>query len=133
MTTTDQQQFIELRAKGFSYDNIASQLSVSKPTLIKWSKELELDIQNTRAVELDNLRKQYMITVEHRLKTLSEQLEKVTAAISKRDLSDVPTERLLLFQSRLLQQIAQEERPLEVSYEMPLVDVIPKPSKTFSV
>ena len=32
--------FIALRAAGLSYKKIANQLKVSKPTLIKWSREL---------------------------------------------------------------------------------------------
>ena len=36
-----QQKFIELRAEGLSFDEIAKRVNISKPTLIKWSKELK--------------------------------------------------------------------------------------------
>jgi transposase len=39
VTKIDQkEQFIELRAKGVSYDEIAKEIGVSKPTLIKWGR-----------------------------------------------------------------------------------------------
>lgn len=42
--TDKQQQFIELRAKGNSFDNIVKKLKVSKGTLISWSKNFDLGI-----------------------------------------------------------------------------------------
>lgn len=39
------QQFIELRAKGWSFDKIAKKLGKAKQTLIDWSKELDKDIK----------------------------------------------------------------------------------------
>ena len=36
-TIEDKQRFVELRAKGLSFERIAEELKVSKPTLIKWS------------------------------------------------------------------------------------------------
>ena len=47
--------FVELRAKGWSYDRIAQELKVSKQTLIIWSKELACEIANLKAIELETL------------------------------------------------------------------------------
>jgi transposase-like protein len=38
------EKFIQLRAKGFSFDKIAKEISTSKPTLLKWSEEFEGEI-----------------------------------------------------------------------------------------
>ncbi|MBT2601832.1 hypothetical protein ABWK46_13160 [Peribacillus frigoritolerans] len=47
VTKLDQKaQFIELRAKEVPYEKIAQELEVSKPTLIKWGRELETEISN---------------------------------------------------------------------------------------
>jgi DNA invertase Pin-like site-specific DNA recombinase len=63
MANTEQKQrFIELRAKGNSFSSIAESISVSKPTLIKWSDELESDISNLKAIEQEALREQYLAT-----------------------------------------------------------------------
>ena len=38
-TLDERQQFIELRAKGYSFQKISDELNISKPTLIEWSKD----------------------------------------------------------------------------------------------
>jgi len=48
-------QFIELRAKGLSYQKISRRLKVSKSTLANWSTELEGEIASLRAMELEAL------------------------------------------------------------------------------
>lgn len=60
--TDKQQQFIELRAKGNSFDNIAKKLKVSKGTLISWSKNFDLEIKNQTSVEMDSLRDKLALT-----------------------------------------------------------------------
>ena len=49
------QEFIELRAKGWSFDKIAKKLGKAKQTLIDWSKELQDEIANRKAIELEAL------------------------------------------------------------------------------
>jgi len=41
------EKFIELRALGHTFDEIVRELTVSKPTLIKWGKEYENQIKLT--------------------------------------------------------------------------------------
>lgn len=41
------EKFIELRALGYTFDEIVRELTVSKPTLIKWGKEYENQIKLT--------------------------------------------------------------------------------------
>jgi uncharacterized protein YjcR len=53
---TDQEtinRFILMRSQGWSYNRIAEQLNVSKPTLIKWSREHEFEINNLRTMETE--------------------------------------------------------------------------------
>ena len=49
------ERFIELRAKGWSFDKIAKELGKAKQTLIDWSKELQDEIANRKALELEAL------------------------------------------------------------------------------
>ncbi|HBP00919.1 MAG TPA: hypothetical protein DD454_01755 [Candidatus Moranbacteria bacterium] len=123
-----QEKFIELRAKGMSFALISNTLKVSKPTLIKWSKELELDIQNMRAIEQEALREKYFITKEKRIEMLGESLDKVKQELAKRDLSGVPTEKLFSLNFRLLQEIKTEETTAlsfseKSMYEVDLTDL----------
>ena len=51
--------FVELRAKGWSFDRIAQELRVSKQTLINWRREFALQISNLKAIELEALREKF--------------------------------------------------------------------------
>ena len=100
-----QQQFIELRAKGNSFDNIAKKLKVSKGTLISWSKDFDLEIKNQTSVEMDSLRDKLALTKKHQLKSYGEQLSNIRNELSKRDLSDVKTEKLIEVEIKLLEAV----------------------------
>jgi len=104
-----QEKFIELRSKGMSFAKISEELGVSKPTLIKWSKELEVDIRNMQAIEQEALREKYLITKEKRLEVLGDSLEKVKQELAKRDFSEIPTEKLFYLNLKLLQEVKLEE------------------------
>lgn len=91
----DKEKFIELRAKGYSFDKIALELGKAKQTLIDWSKELQDEIANVKALELEALYERYYLLKESRLQTFGEMITKIKAEIEKRQLSDVPTDKLL--------------------------------------
>lgn len=87
-------QFVELRAKGLSYDKIAQELRVTKQTLINWSKEYQYDILNLRKIEKEALLERLELSEKARLERLSEILKKTYTELICRDLSKVPTEKL---------------------------------------
>jgi IS30 family transposase len=89
------ERFIELRAKGWSFDKIAKELGKAKQTLIDWSKELQDEIANRKALELEALYESYYLLKENRLQTFGVMLSKIKKEIESRDFSDVPTEKLL--------------------------------------
>ena len=94
-TIEQKEKFIELRAKGYSFDKIAKELGRAKQTLIDWSKELEEEIANHKALELEALYEKYYLHKETRRQTFGELLGKIKKEIEKRNLSDVSTEKLL--------------------------------------
>ena len=94
-TIETKRKFIELRAKGYSFDKIAKELGKAKQTLIDWSRDLDQEITQAKAVELDSLYESYSLYKEARLKTLGEILSKLKKEVDKRDLTDLPTDRLL--------------------------------------
>lgn len=102
-------KFIELRAKGVSFDKIAKELSISKQTLIKWSKEMEIEISNLKAIELEVLQEQYYIAKEQRIKLFGKHMEAIVAELSKRNLSDIPTDKLLELMIKLSNSLKNEE------------------------
>ena len=88
------EKFIELRAKGISFEKIAKELKVSKQTLISWSKEFKLQIANLREIELEALREKYYLTKRQQLELFGQQLQAIKTELEKRNLSDVPTDKL---------------------------------------
>ena len=109
METLDtEKEFIELRAKGWSYDKIAAKLGKSKQALIDWSKELEEEIANLKALELEALYETYHLYKENRLKTFAEILNNLKEELVSRDLSDVPTEKLLDLFLKYSKQVEEE-------------------------
>jgi len=94
-TIETKRRFIELRAKGYSFDKIAKELGKAKQTLLDWSRDLDQEIAQAKALELDSLYESYSLYKEARLKTLGEILSKLKKEVDKRDLTDLPTDRLL--------------------------------------
>ena len=94
-TIETKRRFIELRAKGYSFDKIAKELGKAKQTLLDWSRDLDQEIAQAKALELDSLYESYSLYKEARLKTLGEILSKLKNEVDKRDLTDLPTDRLL--------------------------------------
>lgn len=115
-TLEDKQQFIELRAKGYSFAKIAEKINVSKPTLIQWSQEDATfrNINNLRALQMDELQEKYAISKQHRIEVFSELLERVKAELINRDFSQLSTERLISLNIRLLDAVRRDETKLQL-------------------
>ena len=102
------EKFIELRAKGWSFDKIAKELGKAKQTLIDWSKDLQDEIANRKALELEALYETYYLQRESRLQTFGAMLTKIKEEVEGRDLSDVPTDKLLDLFLKYNNQIREE-------------------------
>jgi transposase len=108
-------QFIELRAKGLSYQKISRRLKVSKSTLANWSAELEGEIASLRAMELEALYERHYLTKEARIKLLGDQVRAIQEELKTRSLDQVSTEKLLEMELKMLQALKEEHvevRPL---------------------
>jgi transcriptional regulator with XRE-family HTH domain len=102
------EKFIELRAKGWSFDRIAKELGRAKQTLIDWSKDLQEEIANRKALELEALYETYYLQRESRLQMFGAMLTKIKEEVESRDLSDVPTDKLLELFLKYNNQIREE-------------------------
>ncbi len=89
------EKFILLRAKGYSFDRLTKELSKSKQTLINWSKEFEEEIANLKNIELEALNEQYFLSKEKKIEVFGKSLSNILREIEKRELSDVPTDKLM--------------------------------------
>ena len=89
------QRFIELRAKGLSFDKIAKELKKSKPTLIDWSREFKEEIANLKALELEALQEEHYLSIKARLQSQAIIYNKLREEAESRDFSEIPTDKLL--------------------------------------
>ncbi|HEO8421713.1 hypothetical protein ABW02_18495 [Niallia circulans] len=108
------QKFIELRAKGISFSKIAKELNVSKSTLIAWSKEHLMEIENMKAVEIESLQEQFYMTKKARIELLGRQVERMKKELENRDFSDVPSDKLLDTLNKTLIQLKNDE--IEITF-----------------
>jgi len=106
--TQKKESFIELRAAGLSFDTIAQQLDISKPTLIKLSRELSADIEKLKFINLEAIAERHKALRAERLDSLGRLLDKVSEAIERADFSKVPVERLIELQFKLTDRLRAE-------------------------
>ncbi len=120
------EDFIRLRAQGFSYAKIAERLGVAKSTLANWNADLEAEIASARAMELEALQEEYFLLKEKRISLLGEQLRRLRDELETRDLSEVATEKLLELQLRYYASLKEEfveARPLSEAEQARLKDL----------
>jgi transposase len=114
MTKTLEQveKFVELRAKGYSYDKIAEETGTSKPTLLKWSTQYSRELKEAEHFEMNSLLSQYGIMRQSRVQAYSSMLGKALQELKKRaeetDYSEVPTDKLLRIALELERRVERE-------------------------
>jgi hypothetical protein len=102
------EKFVELRAKGLSFDRIAAELETSKQTLINWAKEFENEISNLKKVELEALQEKYYMLKSQRIELFGEKLKAIKGELDKRNLSDIPTDKLFDLFMKCFHQLNEE-------------------------
>ncbi|WP_285769122.1 hypothetical protein [Peribacillus sp. SI8-4] len=132
VTKLDQKErFIEMRAKEVPYVQISQEIGVSKPTLLKWGRVLELEINNRRAIELEYLQDKHCVSKRKRLEFYGEQLDRLYQELQQRDLSDIPTEKLYDMAMKTVASLKQEETPIRFKEEGTLNDSLHELTKTY--
>src|SRR6516162_9495242 len=109
------QRFIELRALGWSFARIATELQVSKPTLIDWSRKHQFQINNLKAIEREALAEKWLASVTDRVNGLGEQLRQVETELAQRNMGDLTTLQLHTLARNLRRQIEQAVGPTQFS------------------
>lgn len=106
-TERTREQFIELRAQGWSLRHLASELFVSQRTLVDWNRECAAEIQALRGVELEASREKFLASREEQLNRLARLYKDVEDELANRGLSGVPTDKLFRVAAELRQEIQQ--------------------------
>ncbi|MGZ4864917.1 MAG: hypothetical protein ACXVIG_05975 [Halobacteriota archaeon] len=89
------QQFLELRAQERSLRSIEKEIGVNRRTLAKWESEHKEELENLKAIELEAMREEYLLTSRGRVELIGGQLKRLIEEMDRRDLSDIPTPKLL--------------------------------------
>jgi transcriptional regulator with XRE-family HTH domain len=95
MEETQKDQFIQLRAEGYSFEKISKKLKKAKGTLIEWERDFEEEISNYKALHLEQLYEKYFLLKQSRLELFGETLLKLKKELDTRTFANVPTEKLL--------------------------------------
>jgi hypothetical protein len=81
-------KFLELRAKGWSLARIATQIGVSKRTLVNWQHQHRQELRLLRAVELEALQEKILASHKAELTRLAGRLQAVEIELSQRELDN---------------------------------------------
>jgi len=108
--------FVILRGQGKSFEAIAQELGISKPTLLKWQGELLDQIKEQEFYEVQQLTELYQVTRRERFETIAKLLGAVKAELARRadaeQLADLTLDKLtalaLLLEKRLSQDTGRE-------------------------
>jgi len=113
------QQFLELRAKGWSLGRIAERLKVAQRTLVDWNRQEHEQIRTLRAIELEALQEKILATREQELTRLKLELDRLETELAKRTVEYVSTENLYRLSALLRSEIRKAcEVPLRVEDAM---------------
>ena len=107
-----QARFIELRGKGMSFQKIAEEIGVSKPTLIKWNGELLEQVKEAQYMEFENLVEQYGLFRKRRFEiyctALNSALKEYEERAEEGELKEVPTDKLLNLLEQLEKRVEKD-------------------------
>ncbi len=105
---------IELRAEGLSYSNIAKEVNIAKQTAVDIVRDNIEEVTTLQAVEMEALIDASRVNQRGRIEQLSELHSRLREEIARRDLSEVPTDKLIklyLNTSETLKQEVKEDIP----------------------
>ncbi len=88
-------RIIELRADGLSYAKIAEEAGVAKQTAVDVVKESIDEVATLQAIEMEALFETERVNKKGRIEQLSALQARLREEIESRDLSDVPTDKLV--------------------------------------
>lgn len=91
----EKQKFIELRARGFSFDKLSKELGISKPTLLKWSQEYSKEIANLTYFQLEAILAQFRLEKNARVEAMASLLDRASEELKSRPLDNLSIKELL--------------------------------------
>ena len=116
------QRFIQLRAEGHSYENIANELNVSKKTLLKWGHDFAQDINNMQYFIYQNMLEQFKMTKQEQIFNWFQEIKKIDDALEKKDYNELSKKDLIIlkekFENKILKEIGDITYDTEVDKDL---------------
>lgn len=121
---TKREQFISMRIEGKSFAEIAKALNVPKGNLIEWNKEKETRtaINEGLAIQLNDTVRNLEMNKQASFIALLKIYKKVIQELDKRDLSDVPTDKLVQLSIMLHQKVSEQNSKVEIGESIPEIN-----------
>jgi hypothetical protein len=105
-----QDQFVILRASGETFKGIATKLNIPVADLIEWSCQLKEEIGNMKAVLFEEKESATFTKRSRRVEVLQTIADRMKDEIATRDLSDVPTDKLLTLFTKMTEHLKGDEQ-----------------------
>lgn len=102
--------FVTARAEGKSYRTISEELGISKSTCSSWEHSLADQIEKLKKEKLEELYTSYGMTKEARINKLGSLLSDIDGAISSKDFSELPLDKLLELRLKYGRELQTEYR-----------------------
>lgn len=115
-------EYVRLRAEGYSYSEIAERLHISKSTCTSWEKQLAKQIDELKRARFQELCESYSMTKEARIKRLGDTLEKINAALEQADFTAVDPAKLLDYKLKYTEALKGEYIGTKPALELDSVD-----------
>jgi len=114
--TDTKNQFLELRAKGWSLSRIAGRLNIAQRTLVDWNRQEHEQFRTLRAIEWEALQEKLLATREQELARLKQELDRLEAELAKRTVEYISTENLYRLSASIraeIRKVCQFPLPVE--------------------
>jgi hypothetical protein len=123
--------FLELRARGVSYGQIAEAIGVSKPTLVQWGKAMAEEIADLQAAERELVREKLLGNFEQWLGRQVHHFNRLDTEFGRRELKYSPTEsvfRMMMASRKVLERyFFEDDRPSHPRTRNPNLNPAPAP------
>jgi len=120
----DKNRFIQLRAKGLSFEKISEEIGVSKPVLIGWNSDFYNEIKQEQYLEYQNLLESYKLMRKQRLEKNCRLLKSMLDELDTRtDFRETDTEKLIKMIGIVEERVKAEtdRETLEIAGNMPFI------------
>jgi len=107
-SNTEKEKFVDLRAQGKSFAEIADILDVARSTLFNWQADLLNELREQRFVEYESLCRQNHLTRKELLERNIELLKRIDSEIDSSESAKANTKDLFKLRDSLLSKILKE-------------------------